>query len=198
MIDVHCLVHPKFNVHWYAAIHDQLKAEEAINRCYYEYLNVFNSIAEARLKCYQSGDNPFIGFVDSDDLIEPGIFTKILAEFEKGADVVTCNEMMINEQGEIIGPGVLLQPEIYPQWIQDLFPFKNINHHIFCFRRELLNPNYVKDSARKLAETGLNLGDYTYAAVKDIETRKAVLIPEVGYYYRRHKGQVTSWIEGVS
>ncbi len=192
MIDIHILIHPTANLQWLHEIVCQLDQEEGVN-----IFPIHNqlSIAEGRMEGYQLGSAPFVGFVDCDDLIEPGIFGKILAAFRDGAEVVSCNEQLMSEDGTRFTPGVLMMPSLYPPWVQSLFPYKDINHHIFCFRRELLNPDYVADSAMVLAETALALGDCTYAAVKDIGSRKAVLIPEVGYYYRRHKGQVTAWME---
>lgn len=194
MIDIHCLIHPGYNQEYYSQIKRQIDQEPKV--IFHEVWNE-KSISEGRALAYTLGDCPYVGFVDSDDLIQPGIFQKILEEFENGAEVVTCNEMLLIEKEKMIMPGLLMRPDLYTDWLQNLFPHPNINHHIFCFRRELLNPDYVEDSLGKMGESIIQFGDYTYAAVSDVEKRKAVLIPEAGYYYRRHDNQVTAWIEGV-
>jgi len=189
-LDIHCLIHPEFNRIWYLNLVSQLINEPDI--IFHQVWNE-KSITEGRIIGYNQGNSPYIGFVDSDDLIEPGIFSKILLEFEKGADVVSCNEMLIDEYDKIIAPGLLLQPNIYSKWLQNLFSL-GINHHIFCFKRELLDIDYIKNSAIEIAKYPQSLGDYTFSAVKDIANKKSVLINEVGYYYRRYRGQITGWL----
>lgn len=191
MIDIHCLIHPGYIADFYDQLLLQI-VEEPIH--FHEIYNT-KSIPEGRMAGYTSGVSDYVGFVDCDDLIVPGIFKKIIAEFEKGADIVSCNELLIDENGNVIAPGVTLKPGLYPQWIQDLFP-KNMNHHIFCFRRELLDPDYVAKSMNAIGKYPGNMGDCPFYAVKDAESKKAVLLEEIGYLYRRHKKQVTAWLDG--
>lgn len=196
MIDIHCLFYPgtftQPRIDWFKKLCEQIDKEPEVN-----FYPVYNSesIIRGRLKGYSLGTSPYVGFVDADDLIEPGIFKKILNEFEKGAEVVTCLENLIDGQGRVVMPGLMQSPENYPEFARKIFRYKDVNHHIFCFKRELLNPNYKNDSDMALKELHLTGDDEVFSAVKNLADRKCVLIQEVGYYYRLHENQSSDkWI----
>lgn len=192
MIDVHCLFHPgtfeKPNIDWFAKLCAQISNEPEVN-----FYPVYNKerIIPGRLKGYSLGDSPYVGFVDSDDLIEPGIFRKIHKAFEEGGEVVSCLENLIDSSGKTIMPGLVQAPQYYPEAVKKIFKLKNVNHHILCFKRELLNPNYEHDSDTELKKLGLRIDDDVFSAIKDLKKRNCILIPEIGYYYRQHSKQHT-------
>jgi len=194
MIDIHCLTYPGHNADWYAQLKAQLLAEPEV--ILHEVHNT-DTIPNGRAYAYTLGEQPYVGYVDCDDLIKPGIFNTIQAAFDVGCEVVSCNEMLIDADGREIQPGVHLAPHLYSESIRALF-LPNVNHHIFCFKRELLNPDYAAQSQHYIDQFPQSFGDCPYFAVKDITHRKAVLLPLIGYYYRRHKDQHTAWLNSLA
>lgn len=178
MIDVHCLVY-KEDGKYFPQLVDQMTREKNI---IFRLISNGNNIGEGRVKGFLTGSSPYVSFVDYDDLIEPGIFTKINTVMESGAAWCYTNEMLIDEENRLIQPGWSSNPELYKE---SILGYLRINgniypHHIVAFRRELFIPRmlYIMKQLKELPEEYLHL---------ELAQHKEVHINEVGYYWRQHE-----------
>jgi hypothetical protein len=175
MIDVHCLVHKE------SFYFDQVRAlmEAEKNVCFHIVQNGSN-IGLGRAVGFLQGNAPYVSYVDYDDLIVPGIFSKINAVMESKIPWCYTDEMLIDEQGKEIQLGWSSNPELYKH---NLLQFVKVGneyiHHILTFRRDLLSLRilYIMKQLIELPEEYLRveLAQYEHTHIK-----------EVGYYWRQH------------
>jgi len=180
MIDVHCLIHRDSS--FFPLLEKQMK-EENVN--FYPIINGKN-IGAGRVKGFLSGDNPYVSFVDYDDLIQPGIFEKIEYYLNKGFDWVYTDEMLIDEEGNEIQPGWSSNPELYSP---ELLLFMEASerqycHHIVAFKKEILRLDhlFIMIQLSELAESYLfrELG----------RNNNFYHLKEIGYYWRQSEDNV--------
>lgn len=178
MIDVHCLLYKEDNK-YFPQLLKQLMTEKDI--MFYPVYNGTN-IGEGRVKGFLTGSSPYLSFVDYDDLIEPGIFTKINSVMETGVAWCYTNEMLIDEENRILQPGWSSNPELYSE---SILSYLRINktiypHHIVAFRRDLFTPRmlYIMKQLKELPEEYLHL---------ELAQYEGTHINEVGYYWRQHE-----------
>jgi len=178
MIDVHCLVY-KIEDKFFPQILSQIEREADVN---FFIVRNGDNIGEGRIKGFLTGSNPYVSFVDYDDLIEPGIFTKINSVMETGVPWCYTDEVLIDEEGKVLQPGWSSNPELYRESVLTYVRLKKgvYPHHILTFRRELLTPRivYIMRQLKELPEEYLKMELIQY----DFKH-----IHEVGYYWRQHK-----------
>jgi hypothetical protein len=175
MIDVHCLVYKESP--YFSQIKAQMEAEEDV--CFHVVPNGSN-IGLGRAVGFLQGNAPYVSCVDYDDLIEPGIFTKINEVMESKIPWCYTDEMLIDEQGKHIQPGWSSNPKLYKHNVLQFVKVGNeYVHHILTFRRDLLTLKmlYIMKQLCELPEEYLRteLGYYEHTHIK-----------EVGYYWRQH------------
>lgn len=176
MIDVHCLIHkesPYTNL-----ILDQMFHERDIT--FHLIPNGIN-IGLGRMTGFMTGTAPYVSYVDYDDLIVTGIFSKINDVMNTGIDWCYTDEMLIDENGNNIQSGWSNHPELYKD---NILNFVRLNrhehvHHIVTFKRELITPKmyYIMSQLNELPEEYLRT---------ELSTRSHKHINEVGYYWRQH------------
>ena len=178
MIDVHCLAHTDSATRYEEELITQMRNEKHIN---FHVLKNGRNIGLGRVCGFLAGDAPYVSYVDYDDLIEPGIFTKICEVMETGVPWCFTDEVLVDEEGKYIKPGWSSNPGLYPQSLLDYVrvrPGVHV-HHILTFRRELLTPKvcFIMKQLYELPEEYLRteLAQYDF-----------VHIEEVGYYWRQH------------
>lgn len=177
MIDVHCLTH-KQDDRYFPLLKKQMETEEDV--CFHIVQNG-NNIGLGRTAGFLRGDAPYVSYVDYDDLIEPGIFTKINEVMETGVPWCYTDEMLIDEEGKHLQPGWSSNPELYNETI---LGFMRINknehvHHIITFRRELFTPKmfYIMKQLHELPEVYL---------ITELAGYHHKHIHEVGCFWRQH------------
>ena len=55
----------------------------------------------ARHYAFRRGDNPYVGYIDDDDAVEPMIFVKVLEALKQEPDAVYTHERVFDMQGQI-------------------------------------------------------------------------------------------------
>jgi len=176
-IDIHCLLYK--NSPFFLPLEKQMK-QEKVN---FFTLPGSSNCGASRLKGFLSGTSPYVGYVDHDDLIQPGIFEKIRQILSQGYDWVYTDELLIDERDNPIKPGWSSNPELYPP---EVLAFVNVNeveycHHIIVFRRDLirLDMMFILPQLKELAESYLN---------KELgRSSNHFHLKEVGYFWRQHK-----------
>jgi hypothetical protein len=133
---------------------------------------------------FLTGTSPYVSFVDYDDLIQPGIFKKVVDILERGYDWVYTDQMLIDEFGNPLQPGWSSNPELYRP---ELLAFMKINdndehcHHIVAFKRGLLRLDhlFIMSQLSELTECYLfrELGRHS----------NFYHLKEIGYYWRQHE-----------
>lgn len=179
MIDVHCLVHTANVTAYEEQIIAQMKQEKCAN---FHIIKNGKNIGLGRVCGFLTGNAPYVSYVDYDDLIEPGIFTKINEVMDTGIPWCYTDEVLVDKYGKYIKPGWSSNPELYPEEILSYVRVKpGVHvHHILTFRRDLITPKmcFIMKQLSELSEEYLR----TELAAYDFHH-----IEEVGYYYRQHE-----------
>lgn len=153
MIDVHILF-----------IKDRdnpLLMEQTLESLKNEPVNIFieegilGRIGLARHNAFQKGTSKFVSYVDSDDLVIPGIFEKMLAVYEESAAGVYCNEDIIDYEGSFLCRGRNHSQEWnYKKLKLDIFHM----HHMVMYRRDLVTKySKIMKPFHTRSEQALNL-----------------------------------------
>lgn len=177
LIDVHCLVHKESP--FFPSLVKQMK-EEDVN---FHIVKNGTNIGLGRVNGFLKGTSSYISFVDYDDLIQPGIFKKIVDILEQGYDWVYTDEVLIDEFDKSIQPGWSSNPELYGPEILSFVQVSNNDycHHIVAFRRSLLRLDliFIMEQLTELAEC------YLYKELG--RNTNFYHLKEVGYYWRQHE-----------
>ena len=115
MIDVHCLVHKK-EEKFFPLLAEQMENEDNVD---FHIIPNGDNIGRGRARGFLTGDAEYVSYVDYDDLIEPGIFTKINEVMNDGFPWCYTDEMLIDEEGKDIQPGWSSNPELYNEYMLD-------------------------------------------------------------------------------
>jgi hypothetical protein len=187
MIDVHCLIHKKSPFTPYLI--KQMETEPAVT--FHPIINGSN-IGLGRAVGFTKGINPYVSFVDYDDMIESGIFTKINEVMEAGADWCYTDEVLIDRDGAILQPGWSSHPHLFSRSILDMVQIglNEYANHIITLRRELLTPKilFIMKQLKELSEP------YLFTELSKYERTH---IKEIGYYWRQHEDNATKRLEYV-
>jgi len=117
MIDIHVLTHSGTRQDWL----DQCLASLASEPCTVHVVEGFTGhIGRGRALGYTLGAHPYVGFVDPDDYVLPGVMSACLAGLEKHSAVVT-KERVLYADGS-------------------MHPHPKRGHHIAVYRREVVTP----------------------------------------------------------
>lgn len=157
--------------------------EEAIKSLDNEPVNIFieegilGKIGLARHNAFQKGTSKFVSYVDSDDLVIPGIFDKMLGVYEENAAGVYCNEDIINHDGSFLCRGRNHSQEWnYKKLKLDIFHM----HHMVMYRRDLvMKYSGVMKTFQTRCEQALNLVLGSKAPFIHLE--------ETGYLWRQKR-----------
>ena len=178
MIDVHCLVHRE-DTEFFPQLQAQMAEEKDAN---FHIIPNGTSIGVGRCKGFLTGKSEYVSYVDYDDLIVPGIFSKINDVMSTGIPWCFTDEVLVDKDGNFIQPGWSIAPEIYNPIILEFTRIaEGVHaHHILTFRRDLISIKMIgiMEQLAELAEDYLRteLSKYNY-----------VHIDEVGYLYRQHE-----------
>lgn len=187
MIDVHCLIHTSEITPYEEQIVAQMQNEKYAN---FHVVKNGSNIGLGRVVGFLTGKAPYVSYVDYDDLIEPGIFTKINEVMSSGIPWCYTDEVLIDEDGNFIKPGWSSHPELYSENVLQYVRVKpGVHvHHILTFRRDLITPKmcFIMKQLGELPEEYLR----TELAAYDFE-----YINEVGYYYRQHSNNTVNKYE---
>lgn len=161
MIDVHILTRPEQNNVWFAECLDSLKDEPVVLHI---LQGVKDHVGLGRIQGFSQGSCEWVSFVDPDDVVVPGIFSKVLEVISTNdVDAVFTEEIQVDAD------------------LKQLYPVRGFNtHHLMVFRRSLLTPllDDLKDFPIK--------GD-RYLATEFIKKHRAKPLHEVGYKWRIHE-----------
>lgn len=118
MIDIHVLTHSGTRQDWL----DQCLASLEHEPCTVHVVEgVEGSVGAGRAKGYALGEHEFVGFVDSDDFVLPGVMDACLEAFASGAESVCTLE-----RAEFEGKPFFRAPQA--------------GHHLFACRRDVIAP----------------------------------------------------------
>ncbi len=176
-IDVHCLTYKASP--FFPLLKRQMKEENVS----FHVIQNGDNIGEGRVRGFLIGDNPYLSFVDDDDLIQPGIFQKVEEVLFQGYDWVYTDEYLIDKDGDWIQPGWSSNPELYsPELLHFMEVTEGVHcHHLLIFKRELLTPYliFIMLQLKELAESFL---------MKELGRHPNLYhLKEVGYYWRQHE-----------
>lgn len=176
MIDVHCLIHNN-DEKYFPLLKAQMEKESNIN---FYTINNGDNIGLGRVNGFLLGNSSYISYVDYDDLIVPGIFTKINEVMRTGIPWCYTDEILIDQEGKHLQPGWSSNPELFPEYILSFMKVnKEYIHHILTFRREILTAKVmlIMKQLKELSEEYLRT---------ELEKYARIHIREVGYYWRQH------------
>jgi hypothetical protein len=145
--------------------------------------------AKARFRALQEARTPYVGFLDDDDLLEPGAVAWCeQALTQTGAGIAFTHEMQVDEFGNElfsspVRPVQYCEARIHPRTI----------HHLALFRKQAI-PADALDIEQSF---GCGFEWYIKArAAFDPRFSGARQIPRVGYRWRQHSEQYskqTAW-----
>lgn len=115
MIDIHVLTHSGTRSDWLAQCLGSLKAEPCT---VHVVKGDEGRIGPGRARGFMCGGHPYVGFVDSDDFVLPGVMGVVTRAMKNSVAVVTDEHIM--EGGKIVG--------------------MNQRHHLFVGRRDRVTP----------------------------------------------------------
>jgi len=186
-IDVHILTLPNSNRKYLAKAIASLQ-HDPVNL--YIVPGVAGDIGSGRMMGFCHGIAPYVSFVDEDDLVELGAFSRISDAIVENPDCAFyTNEILIDSDGNKIGDGFSKDPT----------PFKGNRglhlaqvpgqpgkymHHLVCYPRVSLAGLDLSNAERFSPETTIN----NHVA----KTAKFVELPFVGYRWRIHSGNSSS------
>lgn len=141
------------------------------------------NITAARVEAIRCGSSPYVCWVDDDDEITPGIFSRLQTELDRRPDAcgVFSSEVQIRDGiAQAISPTPLVPWSV--EAMIDRHPFV---HHVALFRREL--------AMRHLDEIAAfpNVGDQLLLWLLS-RHGPWVHVPVVGYRWHRHAQQITA------
>ena len=178
MIDCHVLVDPSRDA---SAVLAQLAAEP-VN------LHIAPArpgrISAARAAAIRAGSAPYVCWVDDDDQIAPGIFSRLLAVLEQNPEAcgVCCREARVDVSGRVLG----VSPPAGWRWsVADMIDQHPLVHHIALMRRETVLP--LLDAMQRWPMVGDQWLIWMQAQFGPWQ-----LLDEIGYTWRRHTAQVTA------
>jgi len=94
MIDIHVLTHSGTRQDWL----DQCLASLASEPCTVHVVEgIEGNICAGRVKGFSLGDHPYVGYVDSDDYVLPGVMDACLEALETHRAVVTMEQVFSGE-----------------------------------------------------------------------------------------------------
>lgn len=178
LIDVHVLHLSNENKHWKYLCDESLK-NNPIN--IFHCNGILGDIVNSRYNGFMQGTAPYVSFVDPDDIVLPGAFTKCLEVLEEYPDV--CGVYTLSQIIDIHGnPKKLIHP--FREWSKELMK-KNINteiHQLMVMKRkDLIDAfNMILNSN----PSGRYLLGFLIALMAKQSSWKA--IDFVGYQWRVH------------
>lgn len=130
-------------------------------------------IGYGRAKGFSAGSEEIVSYVDDDDVIIPGIFEKLLNQFESdnSLDAICTNELIWNPN----------------EFFQSVFPWKYYDrrhvyhiHHLAAFKRNKIVP-YLPEIA-----TMVDGSEHSLWMRLLLESAKVLNLCEYGYIWRIH------------
>lgn len=134
-------------------------------------------VGEGRYLGYLAGTSEYKAYLDDDDEIVPGIFTKILDTMNADKSLAGC---CTREQDADSGKVAKFINKYY-----EMYHCFHI-HHITTYRISAIRKHL--ETIRELPETA----EHCLAALVLLDKGLIQHIPEVGYIYRRHKQGISS------
>ena len=98
---------------------------------------ILGATGQARYEAFELGRSPYVGYVDDDDLVEPGAVQACLDALERHPEAVGAftDEILIDSAGETIGQGFSTGREWTPKRHLGSLMFV---HHLWIGRREIV------------------------------------------------------------
>lgn len=131
MIDVHILTRPTDNKIWF---------DECLKSLENENINLFiepgieGNVGLARYNAFKKGNSEFVSYVDPDDMIVPGIFSKMLEKMTDECCGVFTNEITIHERNNKI----IKKYRKLDKWKRFSLRESVYPHHICLMKRNLI------------------------------------------------------------
>lgn len=172
-IDVHVIMHPHYDR---TESRERLLAQLA-NEPVNVYLTpgTYKHIGRSRYDGFTQGSAPLCSYVDDDDLIEPGIFTKCLKAFEDdpSLDGLCTREVIHGKSGSVTTS----------QFSHLFYDHRHLYdiHHLPVFSRAVIEPYLPKL---------LDLPDgaeHSLWAYMLLDDARILHIPEIGYHWNIHE-----------
>ena len=171
-VDVHIIEHPHY---------DRSESRERLmSQLSEEPVNVHivkghpRHIGRGRYDGFMSGSSALCSYVDDDDLIEPGIYTKCLEAFEAESDLdgLCTREVVRDSQGDTC-----------PTFMYEYYDRRHLYdiHHLPVFNRASIAPylHYLLD-----LPDGSEHSLWGHMLLNDAKIKH---LPEVGYYWHIHE-----------
>lgn len=181
MVDVHILTMGDNRGAWLRECLDSLQSEPV---SIHLRPGIPGDTAAARTAAFKAGVNPYVAFVDPDDVIVPGIFAKLvgLLESEPIAVAAYSDETLMDANGDFIGFGWSIDPKPYIMAGYDLRCHEvggRYIHHLRVMRRSVVE-RCLPLKTKRMPEPVL---------MRDLAKLGPILhLAEVGYRWRIHGG----------
>lgn len=132
----------------------------------------------------------YIVFIDGDDYVNPKMIETLCSLIiENNADLVMCNYIHVNENGEKVGISELRITQ--PQIVSSDWMLERISRG-WTFGAIIWNKMYRSKLFRELRYPSFNNGEDEYISHRVMaQAEKAVIIPDVLYYYTLRQGSLT-------
>jgi glycosyltransferase involved in cell wall biosynthesis len=145
----------------------------------------------------RASDSRFIAHVDSDDLVLPGAFRRIVTEFKSDPRIgqVHCYFFEVDEDGKVTREafrarrkGLLKNRPPDMDYKRELLVRGTVTNHLRTYRREVFEELGCFNERLRYSE------DYEMA-LRIIDRYTIKLVPEFLYCYRRHNGNTTNRLD---
>jgi hypothetical protein len=142
----------------------------------------FDLVERLKFKLLHNSKQPYVCFVDDDDLLIPGVLQKCVALMKlHKPGVVFAEEECIAENGHKLNEGQCIRPKI---------PYRHLCHNPRAMHGLVLMN--VEKTIKDLPEFGIGGGAGSEWAFKSsiALTHGAIHVPEIGYSWRIHSDQM--------
>ena len=161
LIDVHVLVYPCSPQNWLDQCLDSLKNEPINLFIINAEDNRYENIGNYRIEGFSKGTEKYVSYVDADDYIIPGTFSKIINDLHDSPNVACTLEKLYYEE----------RKEFHPVAVS--------NHHIKVFKRP-----FIKNFFHIYEKWGPYSDKVTMSVIGKKNVKK---LNYIGYVWRIHE-----------
>ncbi len=178
------------------AILDRLAAEDERMIVIHK---VNEGVTEARNLALEKATGEYIGFVDSDDYINPAMYSELVSAIEKSeADIATCNYYMAYDSYAERTRNYRSVPETsmnirdFLIYIYERDVYKGVAGYLWTrlFRSSLIKKKYESSLLVQFNNQFLGADDVAFVADVNMRARTIIYVDKPLYYYYQREGSI--------
>lgn len=127
MLDVHVLQLSSTPREVYKRCLDSIEAAMIPGVSVHFLQGIEGDMGTARYHAFRRGHQPYVGYIDDDDAVDPTIFSKILAVLEQAPDAVFTQERVIHPDGRVVEHTLPHNMVVVKRELALAVPYKKLN-----------------------------------------------------------------------